>query len=181
MRKNISALIAVPVLLVLAASLHAVPRGEFSVQNQKRVIGTFHLDLNSRDWNPDRPDILDAFGFGFGFHRQLTVPDSRFSQHKLFYLSFDNSLSGFRQSKLLYSLNLGFTVRTVIPFFKLMYGTGVNFKIGNTPYPPWGVYGIVGIDFHNIMVNMRVIFHPGTDRFENELQLGYVFLGRKYR
>src|SRR5208283_1381581 len=79
--------------VIFSTALFSVPRGEFSMEDHPSLIGSFHVDMNSRDYDPSHPNVGNALGVGFALHHLLTMP-GKYSQHKLFYLSFDSTLSG---------------------------------------------------------------------------------------
>jgi len=160
-----------------ALPLKAVDYGEFASDSHRRVIWSLHMSLNNRDMLAEKFKFADGLGFGFSLYF-LISPESVFTPHKLLYFYVDNDLSGMFKDQLVYAVSPGFMVRTFIPFFKLSYGAGVQYKIGGQGYPPWGVYGQAMLDFHRFYIGSRFVFHPGINVVENEIQVGYLFSGR---
>ena len=163
--------------LLTAGFARAIEYGEFSSDGHRPVIWSLHASLNSRDYGDDQFKFLDSLGFGFELYF-LINRDPPYTPHKLLYFYVDNDVSGMFKKQLVYTLTPGFMVRTYLPFLKLSYGAGPHVKIGHTHYPAWGVYGQAIVDFHRFFIGSRIIFHPGSDRIENEIQFGYLFSGR---
>jgi hypothetical protein len=163
--------------LLSAGTLGAVDYGEFASDDHKPVIWSLYSCLNSRDFGTDRFSLTGNLGFGFALYF-LINPETEYTPHKLLYFTVDNNLSEMFRKQLVYTLAPGFLVRTYIPFLKLSYGAGAHVKVGHTRYPAWGVYGQAMVDFHRFFLGSRIVFHPGSDRIENEILFGYLFSGR---
>jgi hypothetical protein len=162
--------------LLQAAALE----GEFSAKKHKKALFFLYSSLNTREHTVDEFQFKPAFGSGFALYFRLTPNELGFVPNKLMYLSWDNDFSGFLDGKFVYQTYPGFLMRTYIPFLKLQYGAGLNFKIGNQDYPVAGYYALAGIDFHKIVINSRALFHFNSRKVVGEIQMGILFSG-KYR
>jgi hypothetical protein len=165
-------------VLLFGTLCFAVPAGEFSYTTHRNMILFLYASLNNREADIENFKFKSSFGAGFALYYRLSKNNIGYEPHKILYLSLNNDFSGFLDKRLVYQFDPGFLVRTYIPFLKLNYGAGLNFKFGNSVYPPWGYYGTVGIDFHKFVINSRVIFHPNSNVVIGEIQLGILFSGK---
>lgn len=158
----------------------AAPEGEFSATTHRKALFFLYSSLNTRENTVDQFQFKPAFGTGFALYFRLTPNNLGYTPNKLMYFSWDNDFSGFLDGRFVYQVYPGFLMRTYIPFLKLQYGAGLNFKIGNQDYPVAGYYAMAGIDFHKIVLNSRALFHFNSRKVVGEIQLGILFSG-KYR
>gem|GEM_PF-3785058 len=167
-------------LAVSSTQSFAALKGEFGSKYHNKMIFFLYGSLNTRDNPVNRLQFKPAFGSGFALYFRLTQDNIGYTPNKLLYFSFDNDLSGFLNKNFVYQVYPGLLMRTYIPFLKLQYGAGLNFKFGNQAYPVAGYYAMAGIDFHKIVLNSRALFHFNSRVIVGEIQLGILFSG-KYR
>lgn len=165
-------------ILLVTSLVQAVDHGEFSTDDHRPVLFSLFMNMNSTSLQADDAVLADSLGSGFELYF-LLFDYSKYSRHKLLYMTLDAAVHGFKNSAFNIGTSTGLAVRTYIPFFKLTYGTGVHVRPRNlNDLPRWGLYGTVGVDFHKFFLSSRVMFHPTDQSLENELRFGCLFSGK---
>lgn len=187
-RNLLVAVLFLVISLSVGASLYAqagTVRTEFDYKPKKYVPMLFgSANFRGRDYMT-ATEAYKTLGLGGALLYNMNL-DKYWRGHKFLYWYMDvefqqewNTARVDEEFRPILSLNPGILVRSYLPFIKIFYGTGLNFRIGNSDFEPWGIYGQLGLEVYRFFLAAKVIFIPGEAITHNELRLGYIFTPSK--
>ncbi len=178
-------LLVLPLLAALLAvkPLYAIStvKSEFDYQPKKWNPMFFGSSQYRGQDNMAAGESLNTLGFGAAILYNVPT-DKIWRGHKFFYYYMDievqqewNAARVDEELKPIIAVNPGILVRSYIPFMKVFYGGGLNFRFGGSDYEPWAIYGQFGVEIYRFFISTRLMGTPGQSGLYNELRFGYLF------